>query len=343
MQAAALVAPRLIEIVEVAKPLVGPGEVLIAVRSVGVCGSDVHFYLDGHIGEAVAPYPYVLGHEFAGEVAEVGPGVLEPSVGSRVAVDPSIPCKTCPTCRAGNVHCCPKVLFPGSPPVQGALLEYYKHPAHLCVPLPDDVSYDQGALLEPLGVALHALRLAETQPGERIAILGAGPIGLLLLQLVLHNGAAAVYVSDPVAPRREMAEKLGATAVCNPTDADLESWIHEHTEGYGADVVFEAAWGGEAVGDAVRAARPKGRIILVGIPTDDVCSIPASAARRKELDLLFSRRMKATYAQAVELVSTGVVQLDPLITHRFDLCSTNLAFRMVAGLADGVIKAVVNI
>ena len=343
MRAAALVRPSTIETVEVVAPIAGPGEVLIAVRSVGVCGSDVHFYVDGQIGESVASLPYVLGHEFAGEVVALGPGTSGPPIGTRVAIDPAVPCGKCRTCLRGDINCCPDVRFPGSPPIQGALCEYYSHPAELCVPIPQDLSYDQGAMLEPLGVAIHAMCLADVQPGETVAILGAGPIGLLLLQLALAANASAVYLTEPIEARRGLAETLCASAVCDPANSDVADWISEGTSGAGVDIVLEAAWGGDAVSEAVSIVRPKGRVVLVGIPRDDVCAFPAALARRKELTVKLSRRMLADLPDALDLVVQGQVQLEPLISHHFGLDEADRAFQLVADLDDGVIKAVVRI
>jgi len=343
MKAVRLYAPRELHVDEIPVPEPGPGQALIRVRAVGVCGSDVHYYMDAQIGDAKAVFPFTMGHEFAGEIAALGPGVDWPPVGTRVAVDPAIACGKCETCLDGNPNCCPNVRFPGSAPVQGALSEYYVHPAHLCEPMPDSMGFDDGAMLEPLGVNIHAMRLAKIRPGDTVAILGAGPIGLLSLQLALKSPTAAVYLSEPILERRALAERLGATAVCDPGAGNPVEWLKDQTKGRGVDIVIEATWGGEAVDQAVRMAKPAGKVILIGIPRDDEVTFTASQARRKGLSMLFSRRMKYEYRRGIQLVTRGVVDLQALITHRFPLERTPDALALAAALKDGVVKAMIEV
>jgi L-iditol 2-dehydrogenase len=343
MKTARLHGLRDIRLDDIPTPDPGPGEALIRVRAMGVCGSDVHFYVDGRIGDDIAPLPYILGHEFSGEIAALGPGVDGPPVGTRVAVDPAVPCGRCEVCLDGNPNCCPDTRFPASPPVQGALCEWYAHPAHLCVPLPASLDFADGAMLEPLGIGIHAMTLAKIKPGDAVAILGAGPIGLLLLQLALSSSVRAVYVSEPVPERRALAAELGATAVCDPQVDDPAAWLLEQTQGRGVDVAIEAAWGKEAVGQAVRMARPGGKVVLVGIPREDVTTFPNSAARSKGLTILMSRRMKSVHSRAIALVERGVVDLRTPVTHRFPLERAGEAFDLAASLQDGVCKAMIEI
>lgn len=343
MKAMRLFGPRDMRVDEIPTPKPGPGEALIRVRAVGVCGSDVHYYLDGHIGDAVAEFPFTMGHEFSGEVAALGPGADGPLVGTRVAVDPAIPCMECETCLEGNPNCCPNVRFPGSAPIQGSLSEYYVHPAELCVPLPDSLDFVDGAMLEPLGVVVHALTLAKIRPGDAVAVVGAGPIGLMVAQVAVASATAAVYVSEPIPNRRQLAATIGATAVCDPKNEDPVAFVMRQTGGRGVDIAIETAWGGEAVGQAVRMARPAGKVILVGIPREDVVSFPAGAARRKGLSILMSRRMKFVYPRAMSLVERGVVDLKQFLTHRFPFDRAAEAFELVATLSDGVVKAMVEL
>ena len=343
MKAARLHAIRDIRLDDVPTPEPGPGEALIRVRAVGVCGSDVHFYMEGGMGDVAVPFPYILGHEFAGEIAALGPGADGPPVGTRVAVDPAVPCGQCEVCLDGNPNCCPDTRFPASPPVEGAFCEWYTHPAHLCVPLPANMDFADGAMLEPLGIGIHVLTLASIKPGDSVAVLGAGPIGLLVLQLALASSVRAVYVSEPVLERRMLAAELGATAVCDPKADDPAAWLLEQTRGRGVDVAIEAAWGKEAVGQAMRMARPGGKVILVGIPHEDVTSFPNSAARPKGLTILMSRRMKSVHLRAIELVQRGVVDLRTLVTHRFPLERTGEAFELAASLQDGVCKVMIEL
>lgn len=343
MKALRLYAPRDLRIDDVPRPETGPGEALIRVRAVGVCGSDVHYYVDGHIGDAVPTLPFTLGHEFAGEIVGLGPGVDGPPVGTRVAADPAIPCGRCETCLDGNPNCCPNVRFPGSAPVEGSLSEYYAHPAELCVPLPESLDYADGAMLEPLGVVVHALTLAKIRPGDTVAIVGGGPIGLMILQVSLASATGAVYLIEPIAERRALAARLGASGVCDPTSDDPVEWLMDQTEARGVDIAIEAAWGAEAVGHAVRMARPAGKVLLVGIPREDIVTYPAGAARRKGLSILMSRRMKFVYPRAISLVARGVVDLGVFLTHRFPLERAAEAFELVASVSDGVVKAMIDL
>jgi L-iditol 2-dehydrogenase len=217
------------------------------------------------------------------------------------------------------------------------------HPAHLCIPLPETLDLADGVMLEPLGVVVHALTLARIRPGDTVAVLGAGPIGLLALQLALSSAAGAVYLSEPIPARRALATKLGATAVWDPGAGDPADWLAEHTQGRGVDVAIEAAWGGDAVGQAVRMARHAGRVVLVGIPRDDRVAFPANAARRKGLTILMSRRMKDVYPRAIALVGRGIVDVRRLVTHRFPLEGAAEGFELVASLQDGVVKAMIEV
>ena len=212
MKAARLYGPGDFRLDELPIPEPGPGQVLLQVLSVGVCGSGVHYFLDGGIGDDKVKEPFVIGHEFSALVAGHGPGVDVPPIGTRVAVEPAISCGMCEFCLEGHPNLCENILFCSTPPTQGALQEYMVHPADLCFPIPDAVTDVQGAMLEPLGIALHAVRLAKLQPGDTTAILGAGPIGLLTLEVALVSGARAAFVTDLDPARLALADKLGATA-----------------------------------------------------------------------------------------------------------------------------------
>jgi L-iditol 2-dehydrogenase len=224
-------------------------------------------------------------------------------------------------CLEGNPNCCPDVRFISTPPLQGALSEWIAHPAHLCVPLPDTLDFADGAMLEPLGVVVHAFTLAKVRPGDTVAVLGAGPIPA----------------------RRALAAEMGATAVFDPGAGDPADWLLDATQGRGVDVAIETAWGGEAVGQAVRMARHAGRVVVVGIPREDVVTFPASAARHKGLTILMSRRMKHVYPRAIALVERGVIDVRTPVTHRFPLERAAEAFELVASLQDGVVKAMIEV
>jgi L-iditol 2-dehydrogenase len=291
-------------------PVPAAGEVLLWVTAVGLCGSDRHWFDEGGIGDAVLTRPLVLGHEFAG-VIETGS-----RAGERVAVDPAIPCARCAVCLAGQPHLCLRLRFAGHGSTDGALRSRLTWPEALAYALPDSLSDAEAALLEPLGVALHALDLGHVGPGTRAGVFGCGPIGLLLIQALRAGGAAEIIATDVLPHRLEAAAALGATPALEVGEGGL-----------GVDVAFEAAGEDGAVADAIAATRPGGRVVLVGIPAGDRTSFTASTARRKGLTLLLSRRMKpADLPRAIRLVEQGLVSLAPLVTARYGLDEWRAAF-----------------
>jgi L-iditol 2-dehydrogenase len=301
-------------------------EVLLRVTATGICGSDLHAYQHGRIGDATLRSPLILGHEFTGVIETVGSRVkLKP--GTRVAVDPAIPCGRCDRCREGNPNLCPHVRFCGLCPHHGSLREYIHMPAANCFPLPRALSDADGVMLEPLGIALHATGLAKIRKGDTVAVLGCGCIGLCLLQTARLAGAARVFVSDPLPWRQRLATKLGG----KPLRSSVQP-----------DIVFEAAWAGDAARQAIEIVRPGGRVILVGIPDDDDLLLPHATARRKGLTVLFARRMRHTYPQAIRLVATGRVDVRSMITHRFPLKDAARAFHLNAAYQDNVVKVIIE-
>lgn len=315
----------------------GPGEPpsgwsLLTVTSVGICGSDLHWFTDGGIGENRIERPVVPGHEFAA-VAETGP-----YAGRRVAVDPAIACGRCETCRDGHQNLCPTVEFAGHGTLDGALQEQLIWPDHLLHPLPDELSDDAGALLEPLGVALHTVGVSHLRPGADVLVVGAGPIGVLAVQVARLHGAARVFVTDPFEHRRATALRSGADAAW-PVECATQS-VLDATGGRGVDVVLEVAGTDDAITTAVDACRPGGRVALAGIPSEDRSSFPAAPARRKGLTFAMVRRMNETYPRAIELALAGV-DLDLLVTDRYPLLQADEAFREAAERrGDKVVVAV---
>lgn len=294
-------------------------ESLVEVTAVGLCGSDLHWFADGGIGDAALAEPLVLGHEIAGVVRG---GPLD---GRRVALDPSDSCGTCEPCREGNRNMCPAVRFAGHGRNDGGLRELMTWPTALLHPLPDHVGDADGAMLEPLGVALHAMDLAKARIGDTVTVVGAGPIGLCAVQLARVAGAARVLVVEPLAHRRDAATRLGADVVLD-SGPDVAGLLAEATGGRGSDVVIEVAGTDDGVAIAVEAARPGRRVILVGIPGEDHTTFPASVARRKGLSLLLCRRMKEMYPRTIDLVARGVVDVSSLVSHTFGLDQAGEAF-----------------
>ncbi len=323
MKEARLYAVGDVRVGEATRPTAGPGESLVRVTAVGLCGSDLHWFGDGGIGDAQLSKPLVLGHEFGG-VAEGG--VLD---GQRVAVDPALPCGICGRCREGNTNLCPTVRFAGHGTQDGGLRDYVAWPDRLLHPVPATFSDVAVAMLEPLGVAIHAFDLGHPRLGASVAIVGCGPIGLLLLQLARAAGCGPVVVVEPLAHRRLMAVKLGADVGLEPV-ADLAEALAGAAIPDGVDVAFEIAGTDPAVAIAMRLARPGARVVLAGIPAADSTTFPASVARRKGLTIAMARRMKETYPRAIRLVERGLVDVDSIVTNRFALSDASEAFATAA-------------
>jgi L-iditol 2-dehydrogenase len=299
-------------------PEPGPGETLVQVSAVGLCGSDLHWFSEGAIGDAQLSHPLVLGHEAAGVIAS------GPRRGQRVAIDPAIPDGTCRACRDGYRNLCPHVRFSGHGDTDGTLREFMAWPTELLHPLPDELSDSDGAILEPLGVAVHSVDLGHLPFAGTAAVIGCGPIGLLTIQLLRLSGAASIVAFDPLAHRRKAAAAAGADLVVDP--GDLAVGGLRDLVGYGVDVAFEIAGGDEAVGLAMDATRPGGRITLGGIPDDDHIGFSAAVARRKGLTIALVRRMNEVYPRAIRLVARGQVDTGPLVTDRFGLYDVAEAF-----------------
>jgi L-iditol 2-dehydrogenase len=293
-----------------------PGECLVRVRAVGVCGSDLHWFKDGGIGDAMLTRPLVLGHEFAGTT----------ETGERVAVDPAIPCGGCEHCVRGDTNLCPSVRFAGHSNEDGGMRDFVCWPERLLHSLPDALSDADGAMLEPLGVAIHAVDLAHLRPGMSVGVFGCGPIGLLILQLARLSGASLVVASEIIPHRIEAARAFGADAVFHPEPDLPEKAVLETTGGRGLDIAFEVAGTQGAVDDAFAAVMPGGKVVLAGIPEEERTSFSASIARRKGLTIKMVRRMRNTYPRAIRLVSGGKVDVRSLVTHIFPMEQAKQAF-----------------
>jgi L-iditol 2-dehydrogenase len=312
-------------------PVTGAGEKLVRIKAVGVCGSDLHWFSEGEIGDAKLECPLVLGHEFAGETED----------GQRVAIDPAIPCGHCEFCEIGHPNLCDNMIFAGHGKHDGALREYGSYPTRCLFPLPDSLSYADGAMLEPLGVAIHAVDLGKLKAGMTVGVFGCGPIGLLVIQMAKVSGATNIVATDKLPHRVKAAKKFGADQAFLVGDNSQLSEIRAATQGRGVDVSFEAAGVQEAVDDAFAAVRPGGKIVLAGIPGNDKTSFSAAVARRKGLTIKLVRRMKHTYPRAIELVSKGLVDVRSIVTHSFPLTQASDAFRM-AERRDGL-KVIIEV
>jgi len=343
LKAVLLYGPKDLRIEDRPKPTIGPGEMLLRVRAVGVCGSDVHSYAHGRIGPTVVRSPLILGHEFGGEVVEVADDVVNVRPGDRVAVDPARNCMTCEFCLKGHPNLCENLHFCGLWPDDGALVEYMAYPARLAYSIPESIGYGEAVLLETLGIAIHGADLAKLRGGYEVAVLGCGPIGLLVIQMARLSGATRIFATDLLDYRLGFAQRCGATDVLNAERADLIAWITEQTRGRGVDVAFEAAGAAETPGQAVEVVRRGGTVCLIGIPVEDRTEFRASSARRKGLTIKMVRRMKHTYPRAIALAERGLVDLPLLLTHEFPLERATEAFDLVGGYRDGVVKAVIRL
>ncbi|MBN2305222.1 MAG: alcohol dehydrogenase catalytic domain-containing protein [Anaerolineae bacterium] len=351
MLAARLYGARDMRIDEVPEPPPpGPGEVQIAVTAVGICGSDLHTYEDGRIGNTTVESPLIMGHEFAGVVVAVGPDaydglheLLQP--GQRVAVDPATPCWHCEMCEHGHPNLCLNLSFYGLWPHDGALQERFNVTARNCFPIPDALSDADGVLLEPLGVAIHSADLGNLHVTDSAVVLGCGPIGLLTMKMARLAGADPIYAFDRFPWRAEKAKSWGATDAWTLDEGDPVAHINELTNGRGVDVVFEAAWADQSIQQAADMARLGGRLVLIGIPGTDQMTMQHSVARRKGLTIMMVRRMKHVYPRAIHLALSEAahVDLEDLVSHRMPLQDVGQAFAMNARYEAGVHKVIVEI
>ncbi len=303
-------------------PVPGPREVLIRVTSVGTCGSDVHYYEHGRIGDFVVRAPLVLGHEAGGVVVARGAEATRHAPGQRVSMEPGVPCFTCPQCRAGRYNLCPDMRFFATPPIDGAFCEYVVLHEEFAYAVPDTLSDDAAALLEPLSVGVWSARKARITPGTQVLVTGAGPIGLVALQAARVFGASEVVVTDVRPQRLEVARALGATTVDVRTTSLADAGVE-------ADVLIECSGYAPAVGDAIRSVRPAGRVVMVGMGGDEI-PLPLSYVQTREIEVTGTFRYANTWPTAVALATSGEVDLDRLATHHFGLAETERALTVAA-------------
>lgn len=341
MKAAVMTAPGSIEIEERTIPEIGPDDVLVRVGAVGICGSDVHYYATGRIGRYVVEKPIILGHESAGTVVAVGSHVTTHQVGDRVAMEPGIPCRRCEYCKSGRYNLCPDVVFMATPPVDGAFCEYYACPADFAFILPDNVSLEAAAMIEPLACGLHAVHRAKLQPGESVAIFGAGPIGLMALQAARAYNASTRIIIDPDDNRLQLAAKIGATATINPNDSASASTLADLAK-TGIDVVIEASGAPGTSQRVTDIARRGGRVVFIGLPGQEHVPFSVLQLVDKELDVLGVFRYANVYPQAIQLLQTGQVDVTSMITHHRSLEQTGEAMEIAHRRTEGAIKVIIT-
>jgi len=314
-------------------PTAGVGEALIQVGSVGICGSDVHYYRHGRIAEHVVRSPLVLGHEAGGLIVDVGPGVDAGRIGQRVALEPGVPCRLCRECKSGRYNLCPDVQFFATPPVDGAFAEYVAIAADFAHRIPDSISDDGAGLIEPLAVGVWACSKAGIGPGSSVLITGAGPIGLMNVQVAKAMGATTIVVSDVAPQRLTTASRFGATRVLNAREEDAAS------VGIQVDAFIDCSGAEIAVRSGIRAVRPSGTVVLVGMGADDL-SLPIGVVQGRELTITGTFRYANTYPTAIALAESGRIQLDEMVTATFGLADAESALKQ--GDDPAAIKTVVR-
>ena len=344
MKIVALTSLRKLEIVERPRPeIVNDTDVLIKIGSVGICGSDVHYYETGKIGSQVVEYPYLIGHECAGVIEQVGLAVKDLKSGNRVAVEPARSCYNCDQCKIGRFHTCKNLLFLGTPGQgDGCMCEYIVMPQQCCFKISDDVTFTQAVLAEPFAIGYYAVTVqGQIQPNEKTLILGSGPIGLSCMVAAEICGTNNIYMTEKIIERIKIASDNGAKWVGNPDTQDIVAEIKK-LEPAGIDVVLECAGQQETIDQAVEVLRPGGRLVLVGIPREPRISFSIDKLRRKEITVINTRRQNECTQKAVDLISSGQANLDFMITHNFTTAQATEGFELVAGYKDGVVKAFIN-
>ena len=324
-------------------PKVKENEVLVKLEYVGICGSDLHYYETGAIGDYVVEPPFVLGHEPGGTVVEVGENVKDLKVGDRVALEPGKTCGRCEFCKTGRYNLCPDVVFFATPPVDGVFQEYVAHEADLCFKLPDNVSTLEGALIEPLAVGFHAAIQGDAHLGQKAVVMGAGCIGLVSMMALKARGVSEVYVVDIMEKRLEKALELGATGVINGSKEDVLERVKALTNGTGMDLVIETAGTEITTRQAVHIAKKGSNIVLVGYSKSGEMTLPMSLVLDKELTFKTVFRYRHIYPMAIDAVAAGKVNLKGIVTDVFELDEAQKAMDYSVNNKADIVKAVIRI
>ena len=316
----------------------GPGEILVKLRSVGICGSDLHWYLDGSVYGMPAAYPQLLGHEPAGDVVAVGSGVAQLKTGDRISIEPTIACGHCEWCLRGQHNNCAASRFLGSPQAPGLLREYAIIPAHNATLVPESFSYTQASLIEPVAVIMHMLELVEIRAGQTVAVLGAGPIGLLAAAVARKAGATQIFMTDKLPHRIRMAQDLGATAV---PITQFQQLVADVTRGRGVDISIDAAGAPETINASLAITTPGGTFVLIGIPTHTPVPVDLFSVQAKEIRFQPLKRSNHQSQPAIALLASGAIP-ETIVTHRLGIEQAPEAFRMLAEYRDGIGKLAIE-
>ncbi len=331
------------EIQERPIPQVGDDECLVKVENVGVCGSDLHYYESGRIGNFIVEYPFVLGHEAGGTVVEVGKNVKKIKVGDRVAMEPGKTCGKCEFCKSGRYNLCPDVIFFATPPVDGVFQEYVAHEEGLCFKIPDNMDTEEAALIEPLAVGMHAAAQGDAKMGQVCVVTGSGCIGLMSLLSLKARGVSKVIVVDVVDKRLEQAKKLGADYVINGKNEDTVARIMEITEGKGFDLGIETAGSQLTAAQQIHAAKKGATIVLVGYSASGEMTLPIGEALDKELTFKTVFRYRNIYPMAIDAVASGRINVKGVVTDRFKLDDIQEALTACVEDKANIVKGVIKI
>lgn len=324
-------------------PEPGPNDVLLRMSQVGICGSDVSYLTKGAIGDFVVKAPMVLGHEAAGVIVECGKNVKNLKAGDRVAIEPGVPCRMCDFCKGGRYNLCPDVFFCATPPDHGNLCRYYTHAADFCFKLPDHVTLEEGAILEPLSVGVHACRRAGVTLGSHVLICGAGPIGLVNLLAAKSMGATKVCITDIAENRLKVAKEMGADHTLLVNTGDAEALAKKITDLMGGmpDITIECSGAEPSIRLGIFATKSGGMMVLVGLGPAEI-KIPIVNAAVREVDIRGIFRYANCYPLALDMIASGKVNVKPLITHRFKLEESVQAFETARTGAGGAIKVMIS-
>ncbi len=329
---------------EIEMPHAGEGQVVVKMEYVGICGSDVHYFHSGRCGAyVVGEEDFMLGHECAGTVTEVGKGCKTLRVGDRVALEPGVTCGECEFCKSGRYNLCPDVQFLATPPVQGCYEDYIAFPENMCFKLPDNVSTRAGALIEPLSVGLHAANQGGVTLGDTVLILGAGCIGLVTMMACKAHGASTLIMADLVDARLEKAKKLGATHVINSGREDIFEAVKKITGGKGAEKVFEAAGSAVTIAQTPHLVKRGGTIVLVGIAAQEEITYNFAQIMDKEATIKSVFRYRNIYPQAIAAVAGGVIDVEKIVTHEFDLAHIQEAFEEAIRNKTDLVKCIIKV
>ncbi len=328
MKAAILEKPKKIIIKEIPKPQYSDDEVLIKIKEIGICGSDIHFYNNGRIGSFVVKEPIILGHESSGEIAEIGKNVKGFKIGDRVSIEPGIPCYKCDYCKSGNYNLCKDVRFMAAPPFNGAFVEYVKYDPNFVFKIPDDVSFTEGALVEPLSVGYHSALRGQIKPGDSVTITGSGPIGLSCMEISRVMGASKIFISDINDYRLKIAKEHGAFKTINVQKENLVESINEATDGEGCDCVLEASGAQQSIVDSLEIVKPGGKVVWVANIKGDMVTIPYYDITIKNISVEGVFRYKNFYKPIIKLLESGIIDFSYLVSHRFKLKDIEEAIRI---------------